>query len=94
LTVTDREPGLERPVKKYGIVFNHDEDQYSVYEVESEKSALNAIETYKKDGKRVELAIHDAADMDAALRIAEAMNETHHYHRVANTLGSGTTLFQ
>lgn len=75
-------------MKKFGFVFNHDEHEYSVYpEVENELSAWNAIESYQKDGRKVELSIHYAADKDAALREAEAMNETYQYHKVKDTLG-------
>jgi hypothetical protein len=74
-------------MKKFGIVFNHDEHEYSVYsEVEIELNAWNAIEFYQKEGRKVELSIRNAADKDAAIREAEAMNEIYQYHKVEDTL--------
>jgi hypothetical protein len=62
-------------MKKFGIVFNNDEHEYSVYaDIENEFNAWNAIECYQKKGRNVELSISNAADMDAAKREAEAMN--------------------
>jgi hypothetical protein len=74
-------------VKKFGIVFNHDEKEYSVYcEVENDLNAWNAIESYQKEGHKVALSIRNAADEDTVIREAEAMNETYQYQRVESTL--------
>ncbi len=75
-------------MKKFGIVFNHDEHEYSVYpEFEDGIIRKNSIEPYQNKGIKVELSIIDATDKDAAMREAEAMNETYQYHNVEDTLG-------
>jgi hypothetical protein len=71
-------------MKKFGIVFNHDEREYSVSEVENESTASKAIESYQKEGRKVELSIHN--NKDEAMREAEAMNERYQYHKVEDTL--------
>jgi hypothetical protein len=71
-------------MKKFGIVFNHDEREYSVYPLHDELRALENIKLYQKKA-RVELSIWNAAE-DAAMQEAEAMNETHYYHKVPDTL--------
>lgn len=65
-------------MKKFGIVFNHDEHEYSVYpEFEDGIIRMESIEFYQEKGIKVELSILNVADKDAAMREAEAMNETH-----------------
>ena len=74
-------------MNKFGIVFNHDESEYSVYEeVENELNAWSAIGHYRKQGRKVVLSISNAADKDAAMQEAEAMNKIYQYHKVENTL--------
>ena len=45
------------------------------------------IKLYQKK-TRVELTIWEAADRDAVMRAATAMNESHHYHEMPDTLNS------
>ena len=67
-------------MKKFGIVFNHSEREYSVYpEFEDGKICMKSIEFYQKKGIKVELSIINAADKDAAMREAEVMNEPYQY---------------
>jgi hypothetical protein len=75
-------------MKKFGIVFNHDEREYSVYpEFEDGKIRMESIEFYQKKGIKVELSIVNVADKDAATRKAETMNKTYQYQNVEDTLG-------
>ncbi len=75
-------------MKKFGIVFNRSEREYSVYpEFEDGKIRMESIEFYLKKGIKVELKIVSAADKDTARREAEVMNETFQYHEVEDTLG-------
>lgn len=74
-------------MKKFGIVFNHDERECSVYpEFEDGSIRMERFEFYKEKGIKVELSILNAADKDAAMREAEAMNETYQYREVNDTL--------
>ena len=75
----------EVSMKKFGIVFNHDEREYSVYPLHDELRALENIKLYQKKA-RVELTIWEAADRDAVMRAATAMNESRHYHEMPDTL--------
>ena len=74
-------------MKQFGIVFNHDESEYSVYpQFEDGIIHMERFDFYQKKGIKVELSILDAADKDAAMREADAMNETYQYHKVCDTL--------
>ena len=74
-------------MKKFGIVFNHDEREYSVYpELENGIIRAESIEFYQKKGIKVDLSILNAPDKDTAIREADAMNETYQYHKVEDTL--------
>jgi hypothetical protein len=75
-------------MKNFGIVFNHDERECSVYpEFEDGKIRIGSIDFYRKKGINVELSIIGAADTDAANRETEVINQKFHYHRVEDTLG-------
>jgi hypothetical protein len=75
-------------MKNFGIVFNHDEREYSVYpEFEDGVIHQKSIPFYQKQGINVVLTIRNAADSNSAIQEAEAMNSTYHYHRVTDTLG-------
>jgi hypothetical protein len=74
------------PLRKFGIVFNHDDGEYSVYP-EDGVIRFKSIEFYQKEGIKVELSIINAADKDAAIRQAEVINQKYHYHNVEDTLG-------
>jgi hypothetical protein len=73
-------------MKNFGIVFNHDERECSVYP-EQGKIRIESIDFYHKKGAKVELSIISAADTDAAIREMEVTNQKYRYHRVENTLG-------
>jgi hypothetical protein len=68
-------------MKKFGIVFNHDKKEYSVYPIDNESSALENIKSYQKVA-RVDLTIWRVADMEEALQAARKMNEPRHYLEV------------
>ena len=76
-------------MSKWAIVFNHDDHEYSVYPpvhpLDDELRALENIKLYQKKA-RVELTIWKAADRDAVMRAATAMNESRHYHEMPDTL--------
>jgi hypothetical protein len=75
-------------MKTFGIVFNHDEHECSVYpEFEDGIIRVKSIDFYQKKGIKVELSIINAADKDAAIREAEVINQKYHYHKVEDTLG-------
>ncbi len=69
---------------KFWIVVNHDRGEYSVYPVENESTARNAIASEQQEGRNITFSICDATDRDAATREAETFNEN--YHNVENTL--------
>jgi hypothetical protein len=71
---------------KWWIVVNHDKGEYSLYPIENESTALNAITSEQKKGRNITYSISDASDRDAATQEAETLNEN--YHNVANTLQS------
>jgi hypothetical protein len=73
-------------MKNFGIVFNHDEHECSVYP-EHGKIHIGSIDFYRKKGINVELSVISAADTDAAIQDTEVINQKYHYHRVADTLG-------
>jgi len=76
-------------MSKWAIVFNHDDHEYSVYPpvhpLDDELRAMENIKLYQKKA-RVELTIWEAADRDAVMRAATAMNESRHYHEMPDTL--------
>ena len=62
-------------MKNFGIVFNHDEGEFSVYpEFEGGIIHAKSITFYQKQGINVVLTIHNATDKDTAMRKAEEMN--------------------
>jgi hypothetical protein len=76
------------PMKTFGIVFNHDEQECSVYpKLEGGIICMRSLDFYQEKGVRIELSIINAADKDAAIREAELINQKFHYHRVEDTLG-------
>jgi hypothetical protein len=60
-------------MKNFGIVFNHDEREFSVYpEFEDGKIRVESIDFYQKKGINVELSIFNAAviGLGAILRVS------------------------
>jgi hypothetical protein len=75
-------------MRTFGIVFNHDERECSVYpNLEGGIICMRSFDFYQEKGIKIELSIIKAADKDAAIREAEVINQNFHYHRVEDTLG-------
>ena len=67
----------------YLIVANHDREEKAVEKMESEGSAKRAMELValqRDKGRKIESSIHQATNMEAAVK--EAERQYPHYHRL------------